>query len=71
MDARRSQKDYARTVPEQLLRAEQAFVKGLGPVDIGDQEVDVREALRFDHGAPRTLIFARYSLKPCLPVIFT
>jgi len=42
-------------------------------VDIGDQEVDVREALRFHHGAPRGRYcsLGRYSLKPCLPVIFT
>ena len=60
-------------VQKQLLQAEDALAEGLGAVDIGDQELEVREALRFDHGTPRTLFcaLARYSLKPCLPVIFT
>ena len=51
MGAGRPQKDQAGTVPEYFLQAEHLLVKGLCPVDIGDQQVDMREALRFNHGA--------------------
>src|SRR5262245_47253388 len=50
-----------RTMPEHLPQAEHARVEGVGAPDIENPD-DVREALRFDHGAPGILFCAPRTL---------